>query len=189
MTRSRLAVVNRFKLRCEWHDRQRMARVATDTTPGGPEERLTAELARYVFDQGLSPLSKPIAGGLQPDLFDPNARFYVEAKQYKASARSYIRKAFPQLVDTVNIFRGDPNYEVEEAFCVVFRLSGPYYILPQIVRAGDLRVHFVLIDLAPPSETGRRQKNKPSEITAEAFFDEYKQHAENRAAREVPNEE
>ena len=71
-TRSRLALVHRFKLRCEWHDRERMTAVANDKSlGGGPEDRLTAEFARYLFDQGLSPLSKPMAGGLQPDLLDP----------------------------------------------------------------------------------------------------------------------
>jgi hypothetical protein len=86
-TRSRLALVNRFKLRCEWHDRERMLAVADDDRlPGGPEDRLTGEFARYLFDAGLSPLTKPLAGGLQPDLLDPLASFYVEAKQYAASA-------------------------------------------------------------------------------------------------------
>jgi hypothetical protein len=138
--------VNRFKLRREWHDRKRMENIASDgSLPGGPEDRLTAELARYLFDQGLSPLTKPMTGGLQPDLFDPNARFYVEAKQYKNSAHSYIVKAITQLIDTVNKLRGDPNFEVEEAFCVIFRLSGPYYLLPETVEAGELRVHLARI--------------------------------------------
>jgi hypothetical protein len=176
-------MVNRFKLRCEWHDRQRMANLASEESlPGGPEDRLTAELARYLFDQGLAPLTKPMTGGLQPDLLDPNARFYVEGKQYKDSARSYIIKAFTQLIDTVSKLRGDPNYEVEEAFCIIFRLSGPYYLLPQTVEAGELRVHFVLIDLAPPSETGRRQKHKPATITAEELVEAHRQHAESDAS-------
>jgi hypothetical protein len=45
-TRSRLALVNRFKFRCEWHDRDRMLMVADDDRlSGGPEDRLTAEFA------------------------------------------------------------------------------------------------------------------------------------------------
>lgn len=177
-TRSRLAMVNRFKLRCEWHDRQRMADVASDgSLSGGPEDRLTAELARYLFDQGLSPLTRPMTGGLQPDLLDPNARFYVEAKQYKRSARSDITEGFAQVVDTANKLRGDTHYQIEEAFCVIFRLSGPYYLLPSTVEAGELRVHFMLVDLAPPSETGRRQKDKPVAITAEELIEACRQHA------------
>jgi hypothetical protein len=29
-----------------------------DRLPGGPEDRLTSEFARYLFDAGLSPLTK-----------------------------------------------------------------------------------------------------------------------------------
>jgi len=133
-TRSRLALVYRFKLRCEWHDRDRMLKVADDASlGGGPEDRLTAEFARYLFDQGLSPLAKPMTGGLQPDLLDPTARFYVEAKQYSDSARGDIVRAVAQVLDTVGRLRGS-QYEVEEAFCVVFRRSGPYYDLPHLLR-------------------------------------------------------
>ncbi len=42
------------------------------------------------------------------------------------------------------------SYEIEEAYYVIFRLSGPYYILLDTVRVGDLNVHMVLV---PPSET------------------------------------
>jgi hypothetical protein len=62
-TRSRLALVNQFKLRCEWHDRERMLAVADDDRlAGGPEDRLTGEFARYLFDAGLSPLTKAVGG-------------------------------------------------------------------------------------------------------------------------------
>ena len=177
-SRSRVQVVERFKVRSEWHDRTRLAALAEqEGLAGGPEDRLTEELARYVFDQGLSALSKPTAGGLEPDLFDPHARFYVEAKQYQASARSYLLKGFAQLIDTVNKFRGAPSYEVDEAFYVIFRLSGPYYILPKTVRVGELKVHIVLVDLAPPSETGRRQKNKPVMIDTHEFIEARRHHA------------
>jgi hypothetical protein len=124
-TRSRLALVQRFKLRCEWHDRDRMAAVADNADlGGGPEDRLTAEFARYLFDQGLSPLSKPMTGGLQPDLLDPAARFYVEAKQYNDSARSDLVKAVAQVMDTVGRLRGS-QYAVDEAFCVGLPAQGP----------------------------------------------------------------
>jgi hypothetical protein len=166
-----LALVNRFKLRCEWHDRERLLVVADDTRlPGGPEDRLTAELARYLFDAGLSPLTKPLAGGLQPDLLDPTASFYVEAKQYSASsARASIVKAVAQVIDTVGRLRGGP-YAVDEAFCVIFRRDGPYYDLPQVLQTETYRLQLVLIDLAPASEAGRRQRDKPVQIPANEFF-------------------
>jgi hypothetical protein len=58
------------------------------TGQGGIEDRLTVELARFLFDQGLNPLTKPLIGGLEPDLLDSSvpSAFYVEAKQYVGSA-------------------------------------------------------------------------------------------------------
>jgi hypothetical protein len=135
-----------------------MAAVADDKTlGGGPEDRLTAEFARYLFDQGMSPLSKPMTGGLQPDLLDPAARFYVEAKQYESSGRRDIVKAVAQVMDTVGRLRGS-QYELDEAFCVVFRRNGPYYDLPDTMHTQSYRLHLVLVDLAPCDETGRRER-------------------------------
>ena len=170
-TRSRLALVYRFKLRCEWHDRERMLAVADDDRlPGGPEDRLTGEFARYLFDAGLSPLTKPLAGGLQPDLLDSLASFYVEAKQYaRSSARGDIVKSVAQVLDTVGRLRGGP-YAVDEAFCVVFRREGPYYDLPHVLQTETYRLHLVMVDLAPTTEAGRRQQDKPVQIPADEFF-------------------
>jgi hypothetical protein len=75
--RTLLGLMQRFKARCEWHDRDRLRAIGD----GGNEDSLTAELARWLFDQGLSPITKPLVGGLQPDLLDPGL-LYVEAKQY-----------------------------------------------------------------------------------------------------------
>jgi hypothetical protein len=170
-TRSRLALVNRFKLRCEWHDRERMLAVADDERlPGGPEDRLTGEFARYLFDAGLSPLTKPLTGGLQPDLLDPLASFYVEAKQFaSSSARGDIVSSVKQVLDTVGRLRGGP-YAVDEAFCVVFRRDGPYYDVPAVLQTETYRLHLVLVDLAPATEAGRRQRNKPVQIPVADFF-------------------
>lgn len=179
-TRSRLALVHRFKLRCEWHDRQRMLAVADDDRlSGGPEDRLTGEFARYLFDAGLSPLTKPLAGGLQPDLLDPSASFYVEAKQYgPSSARGDIVKSVAQVLDTVGRLRGGP-YAVDEAFCAVFRREGPYYDLPPVLQTATYRLHLVLVDLAPTTEAGRRQRDKPVQIPADEFFAAAPDHAED----------
>jgi hypothetical protein len=170
-TRSRLALVNRFRLRCEFHDRERMLAVAADDRlPGGPEDRLTGELARYLFDAGLSPLTKPLADGLQPDLLDALASFYVEAKQFApSSARGDIVNSVKQVLDTVGRLRGGP-YAVDEAFCVVFRRGGPYYDLPAVLQTETYRLHLVLVDLAPATEAGRRPRDKPVQISVDEFF-------------------
>jgi hypothetical protein len=173
-TRSRRALIIRFKQRAEWHDAARLREVAaTATGRGGIEDRLTGELARFLFDQGLNPLTKPLVGGLEPDLLDPSVlpAFYVEAKQYGGSARSSILKAFGQILDTVGRLQSHA-YPVHEAVCVVFRRAGPRYVLPEWVQAEGYRVYFTLIDIGPPEESGARQKHRPSRIIEEEFLEQ-----------------
>jgi len=171
--RSRRALIDRFKIRAEWHDAWRLRQIAsTDVLASGPEERLTAEFARFLFDQGLSPLTKPMAGGLQPDLLDGSIRpaFYVEAKQYDRSARQALISSLGQVLDTVGLLQGSA-YAVDEAFCVVFRRGGPRYLLPDSVEADGYRVYFTLIDIAPAEVSGRRQGFRPSRITEAELLD------------------
>jgi hypothetical protein len=111
-----------------------------------------------------------LAGGLQPDLLDPFASFYVEAKQYaSSSARGDIVNGVKQVVDTVGRLRGGP-YAVDEAFCVVFRRDGPYYDLPPVLQTATYRLHLVLVDLAPTTEAGRRQRNQPVQFSSDEFL-------------------
>jgi hypothetical protein len=81
-THSRGALVQRFRQRCEWHDRGRVLAVAEDARLGpSAGERLTAELARYLFDAGLNPVTRLLATRAAPDRFDTGTAFYVEAAQ------------------------------------------------------------------------------------------------------------
>jgi hypothetical protein len=118
--------LNAFKIRCEWHDRERLARVAAESAE--PELALTAELARFLFDQGLNPVTRIRTGGLEPDVFDPlpPSSLYVEAKRYRSSsgARRHILAGLPQIHDTAGRLRGSA-YQIEEVFYFIFREGGP----------------------------------------------------------------
>ncbi|HVA18943.1 MAG TPA: hypothetical protein VMU55_02070, partial [Solirubrobacteraceae bacterium] len=184
-TRSRRALIARFKQRAEWHDATRLRELAGSArAAGGPEERLTGELARFLFDQGLNPLTKPLVGGLEPDLLDPSVlpAFYVEAKQYTGSARATIRKALAQVLDTVGRLQSD-SYPVDEAFCVVFRRSGPRYLLPEFVDADGYRVYFTLVDIAPAELSGARQKHRPARITEQELLEQLAQDSKPKVGR------
>lgn len=161
--RSLVALLDRYKARCEWHDRARLRKVSSDAGRGA-EDALTAEFARWLFDQGLSPLTKPLIAGLQPDLLEP----YVEAKRYKGGAndRRHIVQGMWQLHDTVSALRGTPR-EVAEAFFVVFREDGPRYVLPDTVRGEGWTVFLRLIDIAPAVASGSRQRHQPEAISLE----------------------
>jgi hypothetical protein len=159
--RTHMALIRRFKNRCEWHDRDRLRKIAEASS--APEEDLTAELVRWLFDQGLSPLTKPRTGGLEPDVLDPSFRptLYVEAKRYRASrhARSHIRRGVQQVQDTAARLHGTP-YEIHEVFLVVFREGGPRYVLPEMITGDAWTIYPLLIDIAPSEQTGSRQRER-----------------------------
>jgi hypothetical protein len=154
-TRSWLALVHRYRQRCEWHDRERMLAVAeADRRAGQPDDRLTGELARYLFDAGLSPLTRLLTGARRTDTFDLNASWYVEATQYGAAdTRADILDRVSRVRDSVGALRGTPD-AVREALCVIVRRDGPAYDLPAVLDSETYRLHLVLINLAP-EEPGR----------------------------------
>ena len=170
--RSKLGLFHRFKTRCEWYDRERLARLA-DEAKGSPENRLTAELALFLFDQGLNPLIRPRVANQEPDILDPSpqGRIYVEAKQYKDSegARENIRTGARQIWAMLATLRGN-KYEVQEAFFPVFRRGGPRYLLPKELRHDGFVMYPLLIDLAPSSQSGSRLRENEIEIASEALL-------------------
>lgn len=163
---SRLALVERFRTRCEWHDRERLF-VLADQRAG--ELALTAELARFLFDQGLNPVTRMRAAELEPDVFDPSvaSALYVEAKRYKtgSNARKHIISGLSQVHDTAGRMRGTP-YAVDEVFYVVFRQGGPRYELPAQVQGEGYVVYPMLVDIAPTAESGSRNRERPRRIDA-----------------------
>ena len=66
---SRQALVRRYAARCEGFDGERLRGLCEGDTRQA-ERHLTRDFARYLFDQGLTPLIEPTAGGLRPDLLD-----------------------------------------------------------------------------------------------------------------------
>ena len=71
---------------------------------------------------------------------------YVQAKQYKESARSYIVQSFGQIVDMIDkALAATRCTRSRRRLPSSSRLGGPYYLLPETVEAGDVRVHYVLV--------------------------------------------
>ncbi len=152
--RSLLAVFDRYRQRCQWYDADRLRTIA-QRGRGKPEDRLTETLVTYLFDRGLNPLTRPLAGQLQPDLLGVDARFsfYVEAKQYEAANRTYLIDGMHQVWDMLGQLAGS-GFDVAEAFYVIYRRKGPRYVFPNRVQHQDRVVHIMVIDLAVSKERG-----------------------------------
>jgi hypothetical protein len=160
--RSKLALFARFKQRAEWHDRDRLRELASGQ-PKKAELNLTRELALFLFDRGLNPLTEVNIGNRRLDVFDLHSKVYVEAKQYKSSksTKEKLKQAVAQAFDAMAVLAGTPS-EVHEAFLPIFRWTTeqakppPRYDLPRELRLGRYRVYPLLIDIAPSSATGSR---------------------------------
>jgi hypothetical protein len=174
--RGRLGVVQRFKARCEWHDRKRLRALAdaAQMAHKSPEHALRDEMTLYLFDQGLNPQVEAVVGtSSRADVFDPSAGpcFYVEAKQYSEGTGldTLMQAAFRQALDTVGNLTGS-GYSIDEAFIVLFRRSGPRALLPtDPVTADGLRWHFVLINIADAKDDASKNKATPVEFSADTL--------------------
>jgi hypothetical protein len=157
------SLFNRYQLRCEQHDRERLRQLADPASR--PEDVLRDQLAMWLFDQGLTPVTEPRIGNLRPDLLDPGA-IYVEAKQYDDnSPKTKLIRGMYQVYDTFRRLRA-AHPEVTEGFYIVFRRAGPLVIFPPAVRSVEegWTVHIKLIDLAVDG-IGSEQKRMPISIS------------------------
>lgn len=151
--RSLLALVERYRQKCQWYDAERLRALALGSST--PEDSLSETLATYLFDHGLNPLTRPLAGCIVPDILDANSRFsfYVEAKQYTKGCPAYLLQGMKQVWDMLDHL-SRTSFDVREAFFVVYRRSGPRYSFPPRVQHRDRVVHVLVIDIAPTSERG-----------------------------------
>ncbi|WXH32370.1 hypothetical protein WA016_06353 [Myxococcus stipitatus] len=172
-TRLSLAsLFNRFQSRCEQHDAPRLRALVDEVRrrKGKPEDVLRDQLALWLFDQGLNPVTEPRIGNLRPDLLDPGA-LYIEAKQYDRSPRVKIIRGMYQMYDTFRRLRG-AHPEVNEGFFVVFRRAGPHVTAPPSVSSSEgWIIHIKFVDLADGG-IGSRQKQRPVDISMEEISPE-----------------
>jgi len=168
LTRTRLSTIRRFCTWASWFARDELRALAAQNT-GRVEDVLTAELARFLFSHGHTPLTRPAVGRLEPDILDPGMleRLYIEAKQYSdaAGARRAAAQGVRQVLDTVTLLAGT-SIALDEAFVVVFALAGPRLELPPSLSASGLTIHMVLVDLVAWEEVGSRRKQQPLRIDA-----------------------
>lgn len=167
---SRVALVRRYAARCQAFDAERLRDLA-DTHQ--PEAALTRDLARYLFDQGLTPLLEANIGRLRPDLIDQanGTLFYVEAKQYKEkSPRAMLLAAYRQVWSTWGRLR--EQHHCPEAFLVVFRRSGPRVELPPRIPYTGLVLYSVLVDVA--EEAGSSERHEPIRLPVEEILPMWK---------------
>lgn len=157
--RSRLALMRRYAGQCEGFDADVLRR-RLRSARGKPERELTLDFARYLFQQGLTPILDATIGGLRPDVINaaPGGLLYVEAKQYREkSPRAKIIAAYRQVWSTWG--RLENAHRAPEAFLLVFRVAGPRLELPQMLRHNERVLYSVLVDLS--ATAGSKERTSP----------------------------
>lgn len=154
--RSRRSLIRRFAARCERYEAARLRELGQGRRA---EIELTSRFARFLFDQGLNPVTDAPVAGLRPDVLDFGAPFYVEAKQYRKNPRSALKRAVGQVFDTWGRLRA--TWPLDEAFLLVFRLGGPRLEMPECVPVDGRKLYIAIVDVAPPAKSGSRQQHRP----------------------------
>jgi hypothetical protein len=161
--RSREALLEAYRLRCEWYDTRGISELLERLDDERRKEDLLADhLALFLFDAGLRPLTRVMLGRLEPDLFDAppfQPSFYVEAKQYvdRAGAQKAIEDGPRQIWSTAHRLKA--KFDLREAFLVVYRRGGPLLRFEGPATAQGLVLRPVLVDLAPGNQSGSRQRD------------------------------
>lgn len=169
-TRLHFQLLDRYRTRCHWHNQEYLRKQVlngADKFVRDREDMLTRDLALYLYDHGVTVLYKTKLGKHEVDLFELDAKhpMFIEAKAYKdSSARRDLVSGIGQLHAYLSSFEAHRN--ITEAFYAIFRLAGPIYELPRIIRTNRFTIYPVLIDLGLSSESGRRQP-KPTIISEE----------------------
>jgi hypothetical protein len=160
-------LINRYKVRSQIYNKAELRKIVEDKNNAGKfEDVLTLDLARFLFDSGLSTYYRVHAGSHEYDLIDLETNIanplFVEAKAYTDNkAKQTLIKGIYQLHSY--LCGVEAKKLIDEAYYVVFRVGGPIYVFPKKVQIGKFSIYPILIDLGESKDSGRKQP-EPIEI-------------------------
>jgi len=180
-TRLHFQLLDRYKTRCQWYNQEYLRQQVTRAGKfvRGREDILTRDLALPLYDRGITVLYKTKLGKHEVDLHELDAKhpMFIEAKAYiDRGAKRDLVSGIGQLHAYLSSYEAHKN--ISEAFYVIFRLGGPIYELPRIIRTNRFTIYPVLIDLGLSSESGRRQP-KPVIISKEEVLSDINRLGDN----------
>lgn len=158
---SKLEVIHRFKARVAWYDKEAYRLIAetrrNNEKKRHAEDRLAEQLAKYLFDAGYPVLVKSALENNEFDLLGMDRPILVEAKITETGTpKSYLLRGLSQLYQYLNTLENTSRH-VEEAFYVVFRLSGHIFEFPRVLRTGRYTIYPIWIDVS--AESPSKMKN------------------------------
>lgn len=169
--RATLALLKRYKHKCEWFQRRDLfARWETDTARG--EKQLALHLYEYLHDQGLEFSIEPWSGSGEADLVAMQSgedRLIADAKVFgPGTTKGYLARGFRQ----VYTYTGDYNQPV--GYLVVYKtreedlkliLTGADQFAPFVVH-NNKTIFIIVVDIFPyDAPASKRGPLKAIEVT------------------------
>jgi hypothetical protein len=169
-------LIIRFKLKCEWFEREDLFNLYSGNTSKG-ESVLDRALRAYLFDQGIDfPFSKPSSPSGEVDVLSiiKQKPIPLEVKVFDGEGRSqsYVRQGFRQAFNYAKDY-GEPSaylviFNVSQ-HDLIFKLSSPN--IPQKLAIGDKTICVFTINLYPHEEPASKRDLKPYEIAEEYLLE------------------
>lgn len=171
--RAVLALIIKYKKRCEWFKRQELLDAWLEKTSKG-EKTLALDMYEYLFQQGLDFYIEPSSVSGEVDLISSqigDERLLADAKIYnpeKGKGKEYILSGFNQLYTYAVDYNEPVAYLVifetsEDRLC--FSVNETYHHTPFITH-NNKTIFFIVIDLFEWKESAsKRGKLKTAEIT------------------------
>ncbi|MDY6799438.1 MAG: hypothetical protein SVX28_12060 [Pseudomonadota bacterium] len=166
-----LALLRRYKKRCEWfHRKHLLEKFEADTQNG--EKNLAQDAYEYLFDQGLELYIEPESPAGRPDMVSAEIgaeRLIADAKIFNGT-KSYLTKGFRQIYD----YAAEHNSPV--GFLLIFKtcerdlhlsLTGEVSGVPYMIH-NNRTFFFVVVDLfAYQQSASKRGQLTAVELTAD----------------------
>jgi len=170
-----LALLRRYKQRCEWFHRKSLLEAFETDTPNG-EKNLAYDAYEYLFDQGLELYIEPESPTGRPDMVSAKIGtecLIADAKIFdpnRSKPKSYLVKGFRQIYD----YAAEHNSPV--GFLLIFKtcekdlhlsLTGAVSGIPYVIH-NNRTFFFVVVDLfAYQQSASKRGQLTAVELTAD----------------------
>jgi len=173
--RALLALLRRYKHRCEWFDRERLHTNWEEDTRRG-ERNLAYDLYQYLHDQGINFSIEPESASGRADLVKAQTGeepLIADVKLFhsgKGKGRSYLRKGFSQIYEYTQEYNQPIGYLVIFNICedrLDLALSGVTQTTPYI-EYNNKTLFFMEVDIYPyETSASERGEVKSHDLTEE----------------------
>jgi len=170
-----LALLRRYKHKCEWFQRDQLYRLLIDDTKHG-EKNLALDLYEFLYDQGLDFMIEPWSISGEADLVSAQAGdepLIADAKIFNPESgrgKEYIVKGFNQLYQYTLDYNETFGYLIIYKTCPIdlkFALSDQEQFIPFIIH-NNKTIFILTIDIFPHEKpASKRSGVRTMEITGE----------------------